>query len=697
MMARGPAVVVALLLSVASGASAQTGVPRPPPAGLAVQVRDSGGRPVADAQVAVRDEAGRPAATATTAGDGVARVADLAPGTYTIAVSAPGFAPAMLTVGIGRGQLVSRTVTLAPSTGTTPRPLNPLPRPPGRKMPPAGAPPAGRPMRSGLPTGTGGAAPAAVPPATLPPDAKVFVPMPDRWNITMPDWSRYGVRGEYPYVAGHWWDPYDRNRLKGDYPVLGQQTFFDFTGVSDTLIEGRNLPTATIPGTERPQSEAFFGQGNQYVPVQVIRTSFDLFHGDTAFRPVDWRVTVQPAISLNYLHTAETGVVNPDVRAGTARFDTHVALQEAFVEKKLFDLGPDYDFISVRAGIQDLSTDFRGFVAVVEEPGVRVFGTLRSNRLQYNVAAFDFLEKDTNSGFNTFDRRHQQMVVANIYIQDFLARGYTTEFSYHYSHDAGGVQYDTNGFLVRPAPIGFVKPHGIRTSYFGWAGDGHIGRLNVSHAFYEVIGTDDFNPIAARPVSINAQMAAAELSEDRDWLRIAGSFFWASGDSNISDGTARGFDSILDEPVFSGGPFSVWNREGVRLPQTGTGLVSPFSLLPDLRTSKDEGQQNFVNPGIFIVQGATNANLTPKLRAFGTVSGLWFQTTAPLEALLFQAPIRKTIGVDVGGGVEYRPPLSDNIVLVVGASALKLGQGLRDIFPDQHYFLSVFTDLRLEF
>ena len=93
----------------------------------------------------------------------------------------------------------------------------------------------------------------------------------------------------------------------------------------------------------------------------------------------------------------------------------------------------------------------------------------------------------------------------------------------------------------------------------------------------------------------------------------------------------------------------MWNRQGLRLTQTGTGLVSPLSLLPDLRTNKDEGQQNFVNPGIFIVQGGVDAELTPKLRAFTTVSALSFHHTAPLEALLFQSPIRKNIGVDLGG------------------------------------------------
>jgi hypothetical protein len=250
---------------------------------------------------------------------------------------------------------------------------------------------------------------------------------------------------------------------------------------------------------------------------------------------------------------------------------------------------------------------------------------------------------------------------------------------------------------VRPAPIGLVKPHDVRSSYFGWAGNGHIGRLNLTHAFYQVVGTDEFNAIEAREVDVNARMAAVEASVDKDWLRIKGSLFWATGDEDVNDGEATGFDSIVDIPVFAGGPFSVWNRQGLRLTQTNTGLVSPFSLLPNLRTNKDEGQQNFVNPGILILHAGVDVEVTPKLRAFTTVSTLRFRTTAPLEALLFQAPIGKNIGVDFGGGAQYRPPLSENMVITAGAAALRLGDGLRDIYDGRSWFVQMFANLRLQF
>ncbi len=420
----------------------------------------------------------------------------------------------------------------------------------------------------------------------IPPESANFSPQPDRWDTAMPEWRRYEQQRDAPYVKGHWYDPFNRNRLKGDYPIFGQRWFFNFTGTSETAVDGRRLPLPSGVDTERPDSGDFFGRGEQALLTQNLRFSFDLFRGDTSFRPVDFRVRFTPEINLNFLQTRERGIVNMDPREGINRFDTHIGLQEAFVEAKIRDLSPNYDFVSVRAGIQQFTSDFRGFLFSEEQPGVRLFGNLRSNRLAYNLAWFNFLEKNTNSGLNTFQNRGQQVYVANIYIQDFLAKGYTTEFSFHYNRDDASIHYDDNGFLVRPAPAGAVvngdvNAHAIRAYYLGWASNGHIGRINLSHAFYQALGHDDFNPIAGRRVDINARMAALEVSVDKDWVRYRASFFYASGDSSNrsgasrTDGTAHGFDTIVDDTHFAGSAFSFWDHEGLRLTGTGIALMNP--------------------------------------------------------------------------------------------------------------------------
>src|SRR5207248_1490246 len=81
-------------------------------------------------------------------------------------------------------------------------------------------------------------------------------------------------------------------------------------------------------------------------------------------------------------------------------------------------------------------------------------------------------------------------------------------------------------------------------------------------------------------------------------------------------GRARGFDSIVDLPNCAGGLFSFWNREGIRLLGSGVLLTTPGSLIPSLRASKEEGQANFVNSGIFLANAGADFDIAPKLKGF---------------------------------------------------------------------------------
>lgn len=677
----------------------------PQKAALQGIVRDTEGKAVIGAMVILRNPALGKDQTKTTNAEGVFRFIDLPPGVYELKIKGDGYEEfAEAGVELKPGQVVAREVKLTslPSVAPPATGLPQVPQVKGAARPPATEPaPQGKyPEAVEQPETPPVATPA--PPQPIPPADQVFRTEPDRWLITMPDWDRYGTGGEHPYVKGKWWDPFDQNKLKGDKPIFGQRTFFILTGISDTFFDGRRLPVPSDVSTARPGSSAFFGKGEQAFVDQVFLFSFDLFHGDTSFRPVDWRIRVTPAVSLNYLDVRELGIVNVDVRAGTTRLDSHFGLQEAFAEVKLHDLSPNFDFISLRAGIQGFNSDFRGFLFVEEQPGVRLFGNLKSNLYQYNLAYFNFLEKNTNSGLNSFALRNQQVIIANVYRQDFFFKGYTAQFSVHYNLDQPTIHFDDNGFLVRPAPVGgvvssnMVRPHRIEAAYLGWTGDGHIGPVNLTHAFYQALGRDTFNGIAGRPVTINAQMAAVELSMDKDWMRFKTSAFYASGSGDPRGGRARGFDAIEDFPEFAGGIFSLWDREGIRLTGAGVTLTPPNSLLPSLRSNKDEGQANFVNPGLLLINAGANFEVTPKLRTFVNVNYLKFERTEPLELLLFQAPIRHSIGWDSSIGVRYRPPLTENISITGGAAALVPGQGLRDIYGSRTMY-SVFTDIRFQF
>jgi hypothetical protein len=115
-----------------------------------------------------------------------------------------------------------------------------------------------------------------------------------------------------------------------------------------------------------------------------------------------------------------------------------------------------------------------------------------------------------------------------------------------------------------------------------------------------------------------------------------------------------------------------------------------------MRSSKDEGQASFVNPGIFIANAGADFDLTPKVRAFVNFNYLRFMRTEPIEYALFQAGIRHSIGEDLGVGVQYRPPLSENLVLTGGAALLEPGEGFRDIYTGRTQF-SVFGSAKFTF
>lgn len=519
-----------------------------------------------------------------------------------------------------------------------------------------------------------------------------FVPRADRWRVGFPEDPRF--------EKGKWYNPYRQNVVKGDYPILGQSNFLVLTLDSDSLFVARRLPLPSDVSSQRPDSAEFFGRGVNEFFRQNFNLSIEWFNGDVAFKPINWRFRFTPNININYLNTQENGIVNIDVRRGANRTDSYTGFQELFGEVKVGDTtkimpflrgvgskdgkSPYYDSTFLRAGIQQFISDFRGLIFNDFNLGSRLFGQFGNNRYNFNAAYFYLLEKDTNSELNTRvnlgEFRDQTVFIANLFRQDTKWKGYTTQFSFHYNNDRPSTHFDENDFLVRPAPVGDVVRHGIKAWYLGWAGEGHIGLNNISHAFYQAFGRDSFNPIAGRRTSINAQQASIELSRDRDWLRFKGSFFFASGDSKPFDGTARGFDAIVDIPEFAGGRFSYWNSQGIRLLGTGVGLKSGESLLPSLRSSKFEGQASFVNPGIFIYNTGLEAELTPKLRGIANLNYLHFHHTEPLEGILFQPNIRRSIGFDYGLGVLYRPFLTENWIIQGGFSSLIPGAGFNDIY-----------------
>jgi hypothetical protein len=232
------------------------------------------------------------------------------------------------------------------------------------------------------------------------------VPVPDRWRIV----DSLGYRDR-------WFDPYNRNVLKADRPVHGDDWFFNLGVISDTVYELRDVPTP-VGGisTDGPNGIDVFGSADQWAAVENLAAEFVYYKGDTVFKPPDYEFRFTPVFSYNYVELETLQGVNADARDGTTRNDHHLGIQAAFIDKHLRNVSDNYDFDSFRIGIQPFSSDFRGFLFQDNQLGARLFGTRANNRWQYNIAYFRRLEKDTNSGLNDLGQslRDDDVFIANL-------------------------------------------------------------------------------------------------------------------------------------------------------------------------------------------------------------------------------------------------------------------------------------------
>lgn len=513
------------------------------------------------------------------------------------------------------------------------------------------------------------------------------VPVPDRWRI---------VDSLY---QEHWWDPYNRNYLKGDKP-LHDDWFFAFTGISDTVLEFRNVPTPVgASSTANPGQTDLIGRGDQSIFNQNLLLEFVYYKGNTTFRPPDVEFRFIPVLNYNRVELDEIQGVNANPNKGDTRTDQHVGIQGAFVDYHLRNVSANYDFDSLRVGVQPFTNDFRGFLFNDSPVGVRLFGTRSNNVFQYNLGWFRRMEKDTNSGLNDAgeDLRDDDMLVANLYWQDLFKKGLTSQFSLlHNRNRETDFYYDNNDFIVRPASIGLEKPREYDVTYLGYALDGHIDRLNLSAQAYYAFGSETPSFFRDDKTDIEAGFFAMEPSVDFDWLRLRGSFVYASGDDDPFDDTSTGFDAIFENPLIAGADTSYWIRQPVPLIGGGrVALSGRNGLLTSLRSSKEQGQSNFTNPGLLLYGLGFDADVTPTVRVSGNWNFLDFAETAVLEAARNQGDIAKDIGQDLSLGLTWRPGNIQNIVLRASYAKLLAGDGYQALFnnedPDYFLFNAVLT------
>ena len=527
----------------------------------------------------------------------------------------------------------------------------------------------------------------APPPEAFPTDQ---FPVPDRWRLI----ETLGV------VKERWQDPYHQNTLKGDRPINRAKVpwlpihhddwFFVANLVSDTVVEPRTFPIPVgVQTTARPQSLDVFGQNASTVFSQTFIAAASLFKGSTAFKPPEIEYKLALAYNINHVRVPERRVLFVEPSKGTTRTDNFLGLQEAFVDYHIRNVSDRYDFDSIRVGIQPFQNDFRGFLFNDNQLGIRLFGNRDNNRIQYNLAVFWRLEKDTNSGLNNVTERPRDdlVFIANLYRQDFLIPGLTSQISvaYNRNREGGRIKVDDNGFPVRPALLGDLRPRNYDVVYLGYNADGRIGRINLTASTYAALGKDRNSFFTSRPAKIRAFFSAAELSYDKDWMRFRLSALYASGDGNTQDDKESGFDAIFENPIFAGADTSYWIRQTI--PFAGGGRAVSINgrngILNSLRSSKEQGQSNFNNPGTVLLGAGADFDLTPQVRLSANANHLWFQNTATLQKLRNEGSIPKPIGWDLSAAAIWRPKATQNIVFRLSAAALLPGSGFRDLFTNE--------------
>lgn len=507
-----------------------------------------------------------------------------------------------------------------------------------------------------------------------------FIPIPDRWRLV----ETLGL------TKSRWQDPYNQNTLKGDRPLCGtHDKFLQLAFISDTVVEPRSFPQPVgVQTTERPGNNDTFGRQHSTVFAQTFIIGAALTKGSTAFKPPEYELRTAVAVQLNHVDVSEKRILNVEPSRNSIRTKVFVGVQELFLDYHLRNVSDRYDFDSVRIGIQPFSSDFRGFLFQDNQLGIRLFGDRDNNRFQYNLAAFWRLEKDTNSGLNdvTRDLRRDWVFVANIYRQDLPVPGLTSQLSvtYNRNREANSTQVDTNGFPVRPALLGDLRPRQYDVVYLGYNADGRIGRLNLTASATYALGTNRNSIFTSRPSKIRSYFLAAEPSIDFDWIRIRASGLYASGDSNPFDDTERGFDAVFENPQFAGSDTSYWIRQVIPLAGGGRaiGVNTRNGLLNNLRSSKEQGQSNFNNPGTILAGMGADFDILPELRVSVNVNHLWFAHTAILQALRVEGSIPNSIGTDISTAAIYRPKFNQNLVFRLSGAVFQPAGGFKDLFTN---------------
>ena len=326
-------------------------------------------------------------------------------------------------------------------------------------------------------------------------------------------------------------DPYNQNILKGDKPIAGNSMFLVLTGALESPFEGRNLPVGSGVSAERAGSQEFFGQYGQFFTQPAGHGLRGGVQGPDRVQAQDVRPQghgrLQPELPARVRaqrrpHRPARGqdapargrVAGGGVRGGQARRPL------AELRRGLGARG--HPALRVRLPRPHLQRHEPGRAPVrqrVEQPlavqprRVRPAGEGHQQRPQHVREA------------RAARLHRERLPPGHLHPRLHALRSATT--AARTARPRSSTSTRTGSWCGRRASAARACTRSPRTTW-AWPGDGHLGKINVSHAAYYAFGTDEDHGVGGHQ-DIRAGFGALEASIDKDWTRFKATFVYASG------------------------------------------------------------------------------------------------------------------------------------------------------------------------
>jgi AMIN domain len=486
-------------------------------------------------------------------------------------------------------------------------------------------------------------------------------------------WRTYDLEG-VPQYGYHQLDPYHQNRLKGDFPAFGEKWFSEIDVFQTFIYKSRK--NVDFTQEFNANQKCFHSTGEECLHNNFMDENgifgFEIRHNDDRFFPSDFRIHMDGIADFRH----DPNAVNVQSAGNAEIFD-------AFSDVQLANFGThNFNQMFLRGGLQAFKSDFHGLIFNDTGLGGRIFGQALKNRLRYDVVYLKLFQRNAVS--TLFDFRipsQHQVVITRFTWEDFLVKGWNSEWTFHFNHDPRKANSAKN-----------LAALDLDTFYAGATFNGNLGRFIFNPAIYGVFGSADHNVItngipAAVHHDVRAWNGVIDLEYPIDFLKFRFGYVYASGD-NPNSKTDTGFDAISDATVLFGGPFSYWTGEDIKF---GAGdLVRANSFFPSLRGGN--AQANYENPGLQLVNLGMDATITRRLQtsfnvnyyyfnSLGTFPGVGVANTVNgLNAFIIN---HHSGAIEENAFLRWKPVLhqiNDLFVIDFGFAVMQPLAGMHDIF-----------------